>query len=117
MTAPPLVTTVLPVIVPQFGLVYIIGRNSVSTTAQSIAITSKGVQGFGNIADIHTTMFVVSTPFAVFQPCVLTGLLQIIVLKMDIQQIMKGNFSSFMWKEIFEQPESVVNNMRGRFNF
>lgn len=36
---------------------------------------------------------------------------------MEIQQIMKGNFSSFMQKEIFEQPESVVNTMRGRINF
>merc|ERR1711970_18321 len=38
-------------------------------------------------------------------------------LKMEIQQIMKGNFSTFMQKEIFEQPESVVNTMRGRVNF
>ncbi len=38
-------------------------------------------------------------------------------MKMEIQQIMKGNFSSFMQKEIFEQPESVVNTMRGRINF
>lgn len=28
-----------------------------------------------------------------------------------------GNYSSFMQKEIFEQPESVVNTMRGRLNF
>lgn len=42
---------------------------------------------------------------------------EIITLKMEIQQIMKGNFSSFMQKEIFEQPESVVNTMRGRINF
>lgn len=27
-----------------------------------------------------------------------------------------GNYSSFMQKEIFEQPESVVNTMRGRVN-
>ncbi|XP_077999413.1 glutamine--fructose-6-phosphate aminotransferase [isomerizing] 1-like [Glandiceps talaboti] len=38
-------------------------------------------------------------------------------LKMEIQQIMKGNFSTFMQKEIFEQPESVFNTMRGRVNF
>ncbi|XP_012718770.2 glutamine--fructose-6-phosphate aminotransferase [isomerizing] 1 isoform X1 [Fundulus heteroclitus] len=38
-------------------------------------------------------------------------------LQMELQQIMKGNFSSFMQKEIFEQPESVVNTMRGRINF
>ncbi|XP_067011140.1 glutamine--fructose-6-phosphate aminotransferase [isomerizing] 2 isoform X2 [Anabrus simplex] len=42
---------------------------------------------------------------------------EIITLKMEIQQIMKGNYSSFMQKEIFEQPESVVNTMRGRMNF
>ena len=28
-----------------------------------------------------------------------------------------GNYSSFMQKEIFEQPESVMNTMRGRVNF
>ncbi|XP_006003531.1 glutamine--fructose-6-phosphate aminotransferase [isomerizing] 2 [Latimeria chalumnae] len=38
-------------------------------------------------------------------------------LQMELQQIMKGNFSAFMQKEIFEQPESVVNTMRGRVQF
>jgi len=28
-----------------------------------------------------------------------------------------GNFRSFMQKEIFEQPDSVMNTMRGRVNF
>ena len=28
-----------------------------------------------------------------------------------------GNFDCFMQKEIFEQPESVVNTMRGRVSF
>lgn len=42
---------------------------------------------------------------------------EIITLMMEIQQIMKGNFSSFMQKEIYEQPESVINTMRGRVNF
>ncbi|XP_043272646.1 glutamine--fructose-6-phosphate aminotransferase [isomerizing] 2-like isoform X2 [Venturia canescens] len=42
---------------------------------------------------------------------------EIITLKMEIQQIMKGNYEYFMQKEIFEQPESVVNTMRGRLNF
>lgn len=37
-------------------------------------------------------------------------------LQMELQQIMKGNYSCFMQKEIFEQPESVVNTMRGRVN-
>ena len=36
---------------------------------------------------------------------------------MEIEQIMKGDYSTFMQKEIFEQPESVVNTMRGRINF
>ncbi|XP_041121857.1 glutamine--fructose-6-phosphate aminotransferase [isomerizing] 2-like isoform X1 [Polyodon spathula] len=38
-------------------------------------------------------------------------------LQMEMQQIMKGNFKAFMQKEIFEQPESVVNTMRGRVCF
>ncbi|XP_054168262.1 glutamine--fructose-6-phosphate aminotransferase [isomerizing] 1-like isoform X3 [Oppia nitens] len=42
---------------------------------------------------------------------------EIQTLKLEIQQIMKGNFDSFMQKEIFEQPESVINTMRGRVNF
>eukprot|EP00794_Sanderia_malayensis_P016879 gene16879-18584_t len=41
----------------------------------------------------------------------------VMTLQMELQQIMKGNFSSFMQKEIFEQPESVFNTMRGRVNF
>ncbi|XP_065578223.1 glutamine--fructose-6-phosphate aminotransferase [isomerizing] 2-like isoform X2 [Artemia franciscana] len=42
---------------------------------------------------------------------------EITTLKMEIQQIMKGNYTTFMQKEIFEQPESVVNTMRGRVCF
>ncbi|KAJ8266002.1 hypothetical protein GJAV_G00124100 [Gymnothorax javanicus] len=38
-------------------------------------------------------------------------------LQMELQQIMKGNFEAFMQKEIFEQPESVYNTMRGRICF
>ncbi|KAI9214619.1 hypothetical protein DS838_000419 [Geotrichum bryndzae] len=38
-------------------------------------------------------------------------------LEMELQQIMKGQFSHFMQKEIFEQPESVINTMRGRVDF
>ena len=33
---------------------------------------------------------------------------------MELQQIMRGDFETFMQKEIFEQPESVINTMRGR---
>jgi len=42
---------------------------------------------------------------------------EICTLKMEIQQIMKGNYTTFMQKEIFEQPESIVNTMRGRIDF
>ena len=38
-------------------------------------------------------------------------------LEMELQEIMKGSFSHFMLKEIYEQPESVVNTMRGRVFF
>lgn len=38
-------------------------------------------------------------------------------LQMEIQEIMKGSYSTFMQKEIMEQPESVYNTMRGRVNF
>ncbi|CEF68489.1 Glutamine--fructose-6-phosphate aminotransferase [isomerizing] 1 [Strongyloides ratti] len=35
-------------------------------------------------------------------------------LNMELQQIMRGSYKTFMQKEIFEQPESAVNTMRGR---
>lgn len=38
-------------------------------------------------------------------------------LEIELQQIMKGKFNHFMQKEIFEQPESVINTMRGRIDF
>ena len=38
-------------------------------------------------------------------------------IDLELHQIMKGQFDSFMQKEIFEQPESVVNTMRGRVVF
>lgn len=33
---------------------------------------------------------------------------------MELQQIMMGDFKTFMQKEIYEQPDSIVNTMRGR---
>ncbi|KAF7259305.1 hypothetical protein EG68_02878, partial [Paragonimus skrjabini miyazakii] len=42
---------------------------------------------------------------------------EVVTLQMELQQIMKGNFDYFMQKEIFEQPESIMNTMRGRLNF
>ncbi|KAJ3413770.1 glutamine--fructose-6-phosphate transaminase (isomerizing) [Chytridiales sp. JEL 0842] len=38
-------------------------------------------------------------------------------LEQELAQIKMGNYSHFMEKEIFEQPESVINTMRGRVNF
>ncbi|WVQ82963.1 glutamine-fructose-6-phosphate transaminase (isomerizing) [Cryptococcus sp. DSM 104549] len=38
-------------------------------------------------------------------------------LEIELAEIMKGQFDHFMQKEIYEQPESVVNTMRGRVNF
>lgn len=38
-------------------------------------------------------------------------------LTLELQQIMKGSYSTYMQKEIMEQPESVFNTMRGRVNF
>nr|KAJ3419379.1 glutamine--fructose-6-phosphate transaminase (isomerizing) [Polyrhizophydium stewartii] len=38
-------------------------------------------------------------------------------LEQELAQIQKGRFAHFMIKEAFDQPESVVNTMRGRVNF
>ncbi|EIW73568.1 hypothetical protein TREMEDRAFT_70994 [Tremella mesenterica DSM 1558] len=38
-------------------------------------------------------------------------------LEIELAEIMKGRYDHFMQKEIYEQPESVVNTMRGRVNF
>ncbi|EEB09517.1 glutamine-fructose-6-phosphate transaminase [Schizosaccharomyces japonicus yFS275] len=38
-------------------------------------------------------------------------------LEMEIASVMKGSFNHYMEKEIFEQPESLMNTMRGRVNF
>lgn len=38
-------------------------------------------------------------------------------LEMELAQIMKGPYKHFMQKEIFEQPESTFNTMRGRIDF
>ncbi|CAG8337661.1 unnamed protein product [Penicillium nalgiovense] len=35
-------------------------------------------------------------------------------IELELQEMMKGNFDYFMQKEIFEQPESVINALRGR---
>ena len=47
----------------------------------------------------------------------LSSMRSIETLEMELAEIMKGQFEHFMQKEIYEQPESVVNTMRGRVNF
>ncbi|CAO1621170.1 unnamed protein product [Sympodiomycopsis kandeliae] len=47
----------------------------------------------------------------------LSSMRSIETLEMELAEIMKGSFDAFMQKEIYEQPESVVNTMRGRVNF
>ena len=47
----------------------------------------------------------------------LSGTRTLKTLEMEIAEIMKGEYKHFMQKEIFEQPESVVNSMRGRVDF
>ena len=50
-----------------------------------------------------------------FTPMLLTTSFK--TLDYDLQEIMKGSFAHFMLKEIYEQPESVMNTMRGRVDF
>ncbi|KII66148.1 Glutamine--fructose-6-phosphate aminotransferase [isomerizing] 2 [Thelohanellus kitauei] len=38
-------------------------------------------------------------------------------VQMELIEIMKGSYGSFVEKDIFEQPESVLNTMRGRVNY
>ena len=45
-----------------------------------------------------------------------TGTREVTTLKMELEEIRKGNYETFMQKEIFEQPESVVRTMLGRVN-
>ena len=46
-----------------------------------------------------------------------SGIRNITTLESELAQIQKGKFDHFMAKEIFDQPESVINTMRGRVNF
>lgn len=38
-------------------------------------------------------------------------------LEMEVTQIMKGGYDHFMQKEIHEQPDSILQTMRGRVRF
>uniref|UniRef100_A0A7S0WPK8 glutamine--fructose-6-phosphate transaminase (isomerizing) n=1 Tax=Chlamydomonas leiostraca TaxID=1034604 RepID=A0A7S0WPK8_9CHLO len=41
----------------------------------------------------------------------------LLTLQVEVEQIMKGGFDHFMQKEIHEQPESLLQTMRGRVQF
>ena len=41
----------------------------------------------------------------------------LLTLEMEVAQIMKGGYEHFMQKEIHEQPDSVLQTMRGRVRF
>merc|ERR550534_1148129 len=45
------------------------------------------------------------------------GIRDVQTLQMEIQEIMKGSYSTYMQKEIMEQPDSCFNTMRGRVLF
>lgn len=42
---------------------------------------------------------------------------ELVELDMEVEQIMKGGYEHFMQKEIFEQPETLLQTMRGRVIF
>ncbi len=46
-----------------------------------------------------------------------TAKLQISRLELDPEAAERGNFPHFMLKEIFEQPKTILNAMRGRINY
>ena len=73
-------------------------RNVVYLEDGEIAIINKDAD-----LEIRTITNVCKTPF-------------IQELELSLEAIEKGGFSSFMLKEIFEQPKSVIDTLRGRIN-
>ena len=47
----------------------------------------------------------------------MSSIRSIMTLELELAEIMKGSFPHFMLKEIYEQPDSVVNTIRGRVDF
>lgn len=64
-------------------------------------IASNGALTMFSLANSETTRAIASNR------CIAT-------LDMELEQIMKGSYPHFMLKEIFEQPESLTQTMRGR---
>ena len=65
----------------------------------------------GELAEVTPTRFTITT----LDDVVVTPHLQEISWSLDM--IEKGGYDHFMLKEIFEQPETLKNAMRGRLNF
>ena len=64
----------------------------------------------GEVAEVNREELVITTVDNVIQ----TPYIQ--ELKMELEQIEKGGFEHFMLKEIFEQPKSIFDSFRGRFD-
>eukprot|EP00040_Diaphanoeca_grandis_P032113 m.193591 g.193591 ORF g.193591 m.193591 type:complete len:677 (-) comp32508_c1_seq1:130-2160(-) len=64
----------------------------------------------GDIVDVHAG--VISILRSKLRGATMTREVQ--TVEMELQELMKGKFDHFMLKEIFEQPDSVANTMRGR---
>ena len=64
----------------------------------------------GEVAEINREELVITTVDNVVQ----TPYIQ--ELKMELEQLEKGGFEHFMLKEIFEQPKSIFDSFRGRFD-
>eukprot|EP00041_Stephanoeca_diplocostata_P023095 m.561360 g.561360 ORF g.561360 m.561360 type:complete len:710 (+) comp22216_c0_seq1:110-2239(+) len=45
------------------------------------------------------------------------GTREIKTVELELQEIMKGSYEHYMLKEIYEQPESAMNTLRGRVRF
>ena len=64
----------------------------------------------GEVAEVKREELVITTVDNVVQ----TPYIQ--ELKMELEQLEKGGFEHFMLKEIFEQPKSIFDSFRGRFD-
>ncbi|KAF7683527.1 Glutamine--fructose-6-phosphate aminotransferase [isomerizing] [Astathelohania contejeani] len=71
----------------------------------------------GDLAHISNGNLMIHRPNSKEKDEVKTDFREVKTIEMELAQIMKGSFDHFMLKEIYEQPESVVNTMRGRINF
>lgn len=66
-----------------------------------VHINSQGQLEMFNVGNLNTTRGIASNR-------------SIATLDMELEHIMKGSYPHFMLKEIFEQPESLLQTMRGR---